>query len=344
VGDVAHPRAAVLTADAPAVPFVDAFEPAQDLMRQRWRGQPGRVEVWYTTLTDPRTGTGLWLHHELVAPRDGSTAHTHGWIAVFPPTGPPRLARFGPYPWTVPVAHPGCAAPPVFAAGPVGVASRRLWGSADDVAWDLRVDGGGAPLYPFPRWAWRRELLPAAQVVALPTARLSGTVRIGQSTLDLIDAPGATARVYGHGNAHEWAWLHADLGGGDVCEVVTAVANRPGMRRLRPVSFVALRVGGIDLPPGDPVRNAARFHADIDLPTWTVTGRFGAWRVAVEVTQPPAATIAVDYRDPDGAPSVCHNSARADATVTVEERRDGRWRERRSWQLTGTAHAEVGRR
>ena len=36
----------------------------------RWRGQAGRLEVWYLTATDPRTGTGLWLHHEVVAPTE----------------------------------------------------------------------------------------------------------------------------------------------------------------------------------------------------------------------------------------------------------------------------------
>lgn len=29
------------------------------LLRSRRRGQAGRLEVWYTTLTDPATGTGL---------------------------------------------------------------------------------------------------------------------------------------------------------------------------------------------------------------------------------------------------------------------------------------------
>src|SRR5262249_16448716 len=138
--------------------FVPAFHPAQALMRPRWRGQPGRLEVWYSTLTDPDTGTGVWLHHEMVAPANGGAAYTHGWAALFPPEDRPEMARFGPYPWQGPTD------PEVFTAGTVGVATRRLAGSAgcaSDVAggvaggvsWDLWVDGGGEPLYPFPSWA-----------------------------------------------------------------------------------------------------------------------------------------------------------------------------------------------
>ena len=40
----------------------------------RWRGQPGRIEVWYATLTDPLTGAALWVHYETVAPAPDTQA------------------------------------------------------------------------------------------------------------------------------------------------------------------------------------------------------------------------------------------------------------------------------
>jgi hypothetical protein len=334
------------------LPFLRSFRyrrpgPAvpEDLLRSRWRGQAGRLEVWYTTITDPATGTGVWLHHELVSPTGDAPAYAHGWAAVFPPDAPPLLTRFGPVPWKPPDA------PDVFAADGVGTSADRLWGTADDTGWALTCRGGGSALYTFPRWAWERELLPAAQIVALPAATFSGTVRFGQSTIGLVDAPGATARIYGHGNAGRWAWLHADLGDGDVCEVVAAVSTRPGINRLRPLPFVRLRVGGVDLPAGDTLRAAASLRADIDLPTWSVRGRLGDRRVTIEVTQPPAATLAVDYRDPDGTPAVCRNTERADAVVVLERPARGSpaggaggWEVERRWDLRDTAHAEVGHR
>ncbi|MQY09460.1 hypothetical protein [Actinomadura macrotermitis] len=283
-------------------------DPARDPMRPRWRGQPGRLEVWYTTLSDPATGTGVWLHHELVAPPDDGPAREHGWAAVFPPGERPVFGRY---------------------EGPLA----RLQGAAGEIAWDLRESGGGDPLYTFPRWAWERELLPAAQIVPKPTASYDGTVRFGDRVLNLEAAPGGTARIYGHGNARRWAWLHADLGDGDVCEIVTAVSTRPGLRHLPPLTFLRLRTGGREIAA------TLGLRATIGLPSWTVRGRVGGGRrIHVEVTQRRAETVSVDYADPGGAPAVCHNSERADVRIVLT--RGGRVE--RHWRLEGTAHAEVG--
>jgi hypothetical protein len=311
---------------------------AAELLRLRWRGRPGRLEVWYSTITDPRTGTGVWLHHELVAPGNGGDPYAHGWAGVFPPDEAPVLARFGPVPWQAPDG------PEVYRADGVTVSVDRLCGRAGDVSWDLNRAGGGDPLYTFPRWAWRHDVLPAAQIVPLPAARFTGTLRYGQSSVELDGAPGNVAHIDGHGNAARWAWLHADLGDGDVCEVVAAVAARPGLSRLPALPMVRLRVGGVDLPPADPLLASARLHADIGLPQWTVRGPFGSARLRIDVTQPADRTLAVDYTGPDGAAAVCHNSERADALILVERRSGGRWRTWRRWTLDGTAHAEVGSR
>ncbi|MFD0687149.1 hypothetical protein [Actinomadura fibrosa] len=322
----------------PATPAATGDEgEVVEAMRSRWRGQAGRLEVWYTTLTDPATGTGVWLHHELVAPHDGGDPRAHGWAAVFPSGEPPMLARFGPCAWTPPDGA-------VFAAGPVVQTTTAFTGTAGDIAWDLRESGGGRPIHTFPRWAWQRELLPAAQIVPKPAAAYDGVVRFGDWTLELAGAPGASARIYGHGNARRWAWLHADLGGGDVCEIVAAVSTRPGLDRLPPLPLVRLRVDGADLPAGDPLLAALRLRARIGLPEWTVRGRIGDRLIHVRVTLRAEETVAVDYADPDGSPAVCHNSERADVRIVLWRRDGRRWAVEREWRLDGTGHAEVGLR
>jgi hypothetical protein len=309
--------------------------PADELFRTRWRGQAGRLEAWYTTITDPATGTGVWLHHELVAPTGGGVPHAHGWAAVFPPGGPPVLGRFGPDEW-VPSGGYSCASAEVTPDG--------LRGRAGELSWELAASGGGAPLYTFPRWAWRSELLPAAQIVPAPTATYDGTMRHGDRVLQLVAAPGGTARIYGHGNGRRWAWLHADLGGGDVCEVVAAVPARRLLSHLPPLPLVRLRVDGTDWPACDPLLAGLRMRATIGVPSWTVHGRAGRRMIRIKVTMPPGETLTVDYDDPDGRTPVCHNSERADAEITLLRRDGRRWKPARQWRLDGTAHAEVGLR
>ena len=304
----------------------DALGPA------RWRGQPGRLEVWYLTATEPRTGTGLWLHHEVVAPTDGAAAYAHGWAALFPSDGAPRWRRFGP---DSPATEDGHW----FAAGGAVVEPRRMAGSTEGATWDLAVEPSGtAPLWTFPRGAWERELLPAAQVLADSVA-LTGAVEIDGLRLDLDTAPAGSARIYGHGNARRWGWLHADLGDGDLLEVVSAVSTRPGLRALPPLSFVQLRVDGRDLPrvplaPG---------KVTLELPTWTMRAHFGRHRLRTSVELPPDRSIAVGYVDPSGDTATCTNSERAIADIVLE-RFTGRWQTVRAWHLDGTAHSEVGLR
>lgn len=275
-------------------------------------------------MTDPVTGAGVWIHHELVAPSDGTPAFAHGWIAVSEPDGAPLLRRFGPGEWAAPAYG--------FASGEVTYAGART-GRAGEVMWDLAATPDEqATLYTFPRWAWARELLPAAQVVTRPTARFSGTVSLGDRVLTLDGAPGAEARIYGHGNGRRWGWLHADLGDGEALELVAAVSMRPGLDRLPALPLLKVRLRDGDRPR-DPLATAPLLRARLRRDGFEVTGRSGRVPVQIRVDLPEAGTVEVDYRDPDGSELLCRNSLLADATIRFGDR---------SWRLGGTAHAEVG--
>jgi hypothetical protein len=311
-----------------------------DALARRWRGQTGRLEVWYATLSDPETGLGCWIHHETVAPTSGD-AFSHGWTAVFRPGRAPTLDRFGPVP-----ASPASVGDATIDTDGATLESPELRGTAGTTEWNLRwVEGEPPtlPLFTFPAWAWRREVLPAAHVVVVPSAPFTGSIGVDGEAYQLSgDTRGALARIYGHGNAERWGWLHADLGHGDVLEIVSAVSRRPGMSRLAPLAFVQLRLGGHDWPR-DPLLAAALFRTELALPTWRVHGTLGRWRLRAEITIPRDQSVHVDYRDPDGAPATCTNSERADAEIVLEHR-GARWREVRRWELRGTAHAEIGYR
>lgn len=303
----------------------------------RWDGTRERMEVWYLTASDPATGTGLWIHNELVCP-DDTGAYQHGWIAVFPPDDEPSCERFGPTPAT---PRPG-AKHRWFDAPDSRMAPGHVDGSTAGMKWDLTWTGGTQPLWTFPRLAWSRELLPGAQCLPVPSAPFTGWVDTPTGRLRLEDAPGGVAHIYGHGSAREWVWLHADLGGGDVLEVVSGVSRTRALNLLPPTAFVRLRHDGRDWPAA--ALPALRTNTTIGLPDWSVVGSIGRHRIRIEVHQPPDRSVALSYTDPDGGTATCTNSERASAEIVVETRSGRRWQARDHWHLDGTAHAEVGTR
>lgn len=310
-----------------------------DLAAPRWRGAPGRMEAWYGTWT-ARSGTGLWLHHEVVAPPRGP-AHAHGWAAVFPVDAPPTVHRFGPAPLAAGDVPPPGATRWFDAAG-CTVGEGGLHGRAGEVSWSMACRPTSPPLATFPRWAWDHDVLPSAQVVPWPTTQVTGQVHVGDQEVDLDGARGALAHIHGQGNAHEWGWLHADLGGGDVLEVVAARGRHRLLRPVPPRAIVRLRLDGQDWP-ADPLVAALASRVTLGLPDWAVTVTTPTRRLRVRVHVPQRAAVTLEYEDPDGARSWCTNSCRADAEVEVQVRRGIAWGPARRWQLRGRAHAEVGR-
>ena len=323
-------------------------------LARRWRGQPGRLEVWYATWSDRGTGTGGWVHHELLSPVAGPP-YVHGWTAFFRPPAPPVVERFGPTPVDSHGRRTGAVADPLAngADGPVPVATGasfdppQLRGTLGRLAWELEwapAEAPGGTLWTFPAAAWERELLPGAQIVPVPSAALFGTVTVDGEKVALTPAARCgVAHIYGHGNAERWAWLHAELGDEDVLEVVAATSRRAVLDRLPPAPFLQLRLGGGDWPRRQ-LAVVPLLRAEIAVPRFQVSGTVGPWRLGVEVELPEGQQVSLAYSDPDGASATCTNSEVADAEIVLEHRRGGRWRTARSWSLTGTAHAEIGTR
>jgi hypothetical protein len=301
----------------------------QSAAAPRWRGQPGRLEVWYATLSDPATRAGLWVHCEMVSPTATSARdpYAHGWVSWFPHDDPPRTERFGPEP-----VGPAIGSAWLTVAD-TRIALGELAGRAGSLTWNLSWKDSGAPLWTFPRPAWERELLPGAQVVLAPTAQFTGSLRTGDTAHRVDGWSGAVAHIYGHGNASRWGWIHADLGDGDVLEVVTAVSRKAGLRRLPPMAFIRFRIDGKDWPAS--VLPSVGMRTKLGLRHWQLNGRIGGHRVLIRVDQPDERCVSLGYTDPDGAAAVCTNSEQADIYVEVGDRR---------WSVIGSGHAEVGLR
>ncbi|MCL4449008.1 MAG: hypothetical protein M1483_04755 [Actinobacteria bacterium] len=308
-------------------------------MLPRWKGQKGRLEVWYATVSDPDNQIGFWIHHEMVAPLE-SRAYVHGWIGVFYHDSPPEVERFGrSYPDYFPaeVQDPKAA---LFSCKEVEFGQGWMRGNTQNITWDLEFQDATNPLFTFPRIAWERELLPAAQIVPAPAGLFTGEVNTAAKRFLFEKALGGVAHIYGHGNALRWVWLHANLNSTDVLEIVSAKSN--SFSSLPLMGFVKLRIGNLEWPENT-LLSALKFHTKLKFPDFELTGTVGRRRIRVQVHIPLQNAVALSYTDPDGETATCTNSEIADAVIVLEKKYRS-WETEANWCLKGTAHAEIGTR
>ncbi|MEA2381674.1 MAG: hypothetical protein QOH72_1645 [Solirubrobacteraceae bacterium] len=315
----------------------------------RWDGAPGHYEVHYVTLTDPASGIGVWIRYTLRAPLDGAPAECALWLLAMAPDGD-RFARKATFPAHRLEAHDD---PFRLCLAGADLSDRGAAGVVADGAWELSWEPRLAPyrfLHPVVQRAGvsRTELvLPHADLV------ITGTVRLGERTLELDRARGAQAHVWGTRHAARWAWAHCnDLRTADghprpdtFVDAVSVYVERLG-RELGPSTPVVGRFRGDDFAATDPLA-LVRARSSFGLSTWRFEARAGRRRVVGEVDAPRETLAGVTYHDPDGRPAYCYNSEVASMRLSVWDRTArGRfgWTLRDTLVADGRAHFEYGQR
>jgi hypothetical protein len=316
----------------------------------RWDGRPGHYEVWYATLTDPRTATGVWIRHTLHAPVDpAEPVECALWLAAMTPDGE-RYARRA----TFPAGELEARADPfrLCLAG-ADLSDRGAAGALADGAWELswvpRLPAVGF-VHPLVE---RAKIAQTELVLSHPDLAISGTVRLGERTLELEGARGAQAHVWGTRHAARWTWAHCnDLHAADgaprpdtFLDGVSVYVERLG-RELGPSTPVVGRFRGEDFAATDPLA-LVRARSRFGLTTWHFEARDGSRRIVGEVDAPRDGLVGVTYRDPDGRPAYCYNSEVASMHLSVWDRTArGRfgWTLRDTLIADGRAHFEYGQR
>jgi hypothetical protein len=316
----------------------------------RWDGRPGHYEVWYATLTDPGTATGVWIRYTLRAPLvAGEQAECALWLAAMTPGGE-RYARRASFPVGELEAH---ADPFRLCLAGADLSDRGAAGAVEDGAWELSWVPRLPPVGFVHPLVERAQIAQTELVLSHPDLTMSGTVRLGGRTLELDGARGAQAHLWGTRHAARWAWAHCnDLRGADgaprpdtFVDGVSAYVERLG-RELGPSTPVVGRFLGEDFVATDPLA-LARARSRFGLSTWRFEASAGRRRIVGEVDAPRATLAGVTYHDPDGRPAYCYNSEVASLRLSVWDRTA---RGRFGWTLRNTliadarAHFEYGQR
>ena len=306
----------------------------------RWDGAPGHYEVYYLTVTEPRTGVGLWIRYTLLASdRDPATCAL--WFAAMDRDGL-RIAHKE----TLPIGALASSEDPFRLS--IGAAELRddgMGGAVGDCSWDLRWERTGPAVRPVHPLLERTGVARTILTLPDPHVRVSGTVRIGERELVLDRVGGGQAHLWGRAHAARWAWGHcSDFAGrpDDWVDAVSVYLPRFG-RQLGPSTPVVGRIDGEPFAATDPLR-VVRTSSRFDLTDWRFAARDGNRRLVATVSAPRTSLVGVTYHDPDGAPAYCYNSEVATMHVDVMHREGRRWRQADTLRSDGRAHFEYAQR
>jgi hypothetical protein len=314
-----------------------------------WDGAPGHYEVHYATLTDPASGTGVWIRQTLLAPHGGGAGECAVWFAAMTADGRRTARRL-----SLPLDRLSTTAEPFqLCTGDAVLTDRGMAGAVPGAAWELSWEPRLPPAELVPRALRRAGVARTVLVVPHPDLAISGWVAFDGRRLELDGVKGAQAHVWGSQHAQRWAWAHANdlqtLDGEPVADSFfegACVFVLRGGREVGPATPLVARVRGEDVRATSPLR-VLRTASRFGLTTWHAEAQAGARRLIVEVDAPRASLVGVTYHDPDGTPAYCYNSEVASLRLQVWDRTArGRfgWTLRETLQAPGRAHFEVGQR
>jgi hypothetical protein len=319
----------------------------------QWDGGEGHYEVYYLTLTDPRTGVGLWIRYTMVAPHESTAAAASCalWFLAMDPR-PSRRATVG-RKLTLGVDELQAVADPFeLRIGDAVMNDHHMSGAFEDVAWNLRWTPAGGH-YEHVHPALRRAKV-AQTVLILPHADLSidGTVTIGGELIEIAGARGGQAHLWGTKHARSWAWVHCndfttldgDPVNGAFVDAVSVFVSRFG-RDVGPNTPVVGRIDGVDFNSTSPVRVLAN-DSTFALTGWRFEAVDGSRKLICEVDADRDLLAGVTYHDPDGELAYCYNGETASMRMHVYERsrQVGGWHHRETLVAPGRAHFEYAQR
>jgi len=300
------------------------------------------------------TQVGFWIRYTMVAPlpETGEEATCSLWLCAMDPADPARnVGVKSSLPASGLHAH----------REPFRLEVGDAWLSDEGMAGAIEQDGK--------RYAWElswRPHLPAyghvhpllraaklAKTVLFlphPDLEVTGSVTLGERRIDVAEARGGQAHLWGSKHATRWAWVHCNdfvAWDGDArpdtfVDGVSVFVPRFG-RELGPNTPVVGRFGGTDIHSINPM--AVRSNpSDFGPEGWRFEARGHGIRIKGAVTARREDLVGVTYHDPDGELAYCYNAEVADMRVDVLHKSSRSWKRVDQLRADGTAHFEYAQR
>lgn len=292
----------------------------------RWRREDrgGHVESFFLKANDPASDRAFWLKFTLLAPVGGRDAVGEVWAILFDGQAG-HLAAKTSLPAEALVLGPGgvgiTLGDCVFAPGE----TRGLLRGQDGTVfrWDLRFDGGRAPLRPFPYpWMYTAPFPKSKSLTPTSDTRYEGTVEAGDRRFEVRGWPGMQGHNWGRSHAERYAWAHCNVFTDPEGRPVDAVFEGFSARiRLGPVTTPFLTAcllshGGRTYAFHRPVE-WLRATTRVTYTSWDFTARRGEHRLVGSLYTSAEQMVGLTYHNPTGDHTHCLNSKIASAELRL---------------------------
>jgi hypothetical protein len=258
--------------------------------------QAGMYESFYLRAVSPVQPVGVWIRCT-VHKRPGQAPRGSVWCTVFDATaGAPFMHKITTEELSVPAGG-------WIAVGETRLGPRIAEGVCGAASWSLRFDSQEPELRHLPHGLLYRAPLPRTKLTSpAPAAGFSGSLQLGQRTIDLTGWHGMVGHNWGSEHAARWIWLHGiDFDQAPDAWIDLAVGRIDLAGRLTPwVANGALCMHGQRLRLGGLLARGLRVAERPERCSLHVPGQ-GGLAVEAHVQTPPGTAAGWRYADPDGA-------------------------------------------
>ena len=308
----------------------------------RWpRDRGGHYESFYLKANAPDRPLGLWIKHNLLAPR-GSDAPPFGesWAVLMDgERGVHRVAKR-----VVPSRELDLAP----ADGIVRLGEAVLTedaargtipaeGGLPDAAWELELTGDEPPIIHYPHaWMYTAAFPKKKVLTPRPGLVFRGNMRVGDTEVDVDGWTGLQGHNWGRSHAHDYAYGNAGRFREREDARFDGFTARIQLGPLTTPQLTAciLRLGSTDYAFNSKRRSIGAGHHNFPRWSFQVEGK-GGYRLSGHVEAEPSRYVGLCYADPTGSLADCLNTKFGRGELLRERKVVGRWEEVQ--RLTGDA-------
>jgi hypothetical protein len=213
----------------------------------------------------------------------------------------------------------------------------------NSIYWDISFQPQEKTFKHFPKeWIYKFPLPKTKLLAPNLSIKISGRTMVKGITSEFKNLPGHQAHIWGTKHAQKWAWANCNYfneSQNSIFEALTAQI-KIGPILSPKLTLVYCNIEGENFLFNNfsqLIRNESKYN----LEKWNVKSENEKYKLEAEITNGVQDMVGVMYVDPDGKKRFCNNTKVADMKLTIFEKINQKWIEKKKLTSNGTTAFEV---